>query len=317
MLGLLVVAPIVALSASPWAANGSLWYFGMLPAVMGLFVSPRVAFSASLLTPVLMGVALLLRDMPAAGAIYMALIGAGVGLSALRGWNVMGSFAAPLASLALIGSPNVAWAQAVMPAGSTWAAGLVLFAFTAAGGLWTSMIGQHITAVLHLKAPPVVPFHAARYFAVALAILSGIGTYVAMRWLNSPDSWWIVLTVFVIVQPYYATSVRRMIARVAGTLLGTVVAILVVAVFHDYRLAITIVALVLTLAAPWANMKRPYWVFVVFLTPAVVLMTVGGPKAIITSAGERALYTTIGAAAALLALSLGHWLITARSRRSS
>ncbi|MGB0100248.1 MAG: hypothetical protein WBP61_08190, partial [Nocardioides sp.] len=108
ILAALALAPMVVLSATPWSADGSLWYLGVLPAVMGLFTSPRLALGAAFLTPTWMGVALLLQDLPVAGAVYMTAIGAAVGLSALRGWHVMTSFAGPLAAYALIGAPNVA-----------------------------------------------------------------------------------------------------------------------------------------------------------------------------------------------------------------
>lgn len=312
-LGLLLVAPFVALSLSPLSANGALWFFGMLPAVIGLFASPRLALGAAALTPTLMGIALLLRDYPLGGALYMGIVGAAVGFSSLRGWHGMASFSAPLAAFALIGAPQVAFPSGTVPASSTLTAGLVLVAFTAAGGLWTALVGKHITAELHLQRPPSVPFNAARYFALALAGMVGVATFIDMQWLHSPASWWIILTLFVVVQPYYAASGRRAVARVIGTLTGAVLALLVVEVLHDYPLAITIIALLITLIAPLLNMKGPYWVYVSFLTPAVVLQTAGGTGAIVAGTGERALYTVIGAVAAIIVLSIGHSLVTKNS----
>ncbi|MGB0099023.1 MAG: FUSC family protein, partial [Nocardioides sp.] len=242
-------------------------------------------------------------------------IGAAVGLSALRGWHVMTSFAGPLAAYALIGAPNVAISSSAVPAGSSLGAGLALMGFVAAGGLWTTLIGRYITAVIHLKPPPGVPLHAVRYFASALALLIGIATYVDMQWLDSSDSWWIILTLFVVVQPYYAATSHRVVARVVGTLAGAVLAVVVADALKDEPMVITIVALVLTVAAPWANMTRPYWVFVLFLTPAVVLQTAGGTEAIVRGALDRALFTVVGAVAAIVVLTVGHELITRGSRK--
>ena len=68
---------------------------------MGLFASRRVAFAAALVTPVIVGISLVLRDLPpVVGAGYMLVLGVATGLSARRGWHVMLSFAAPLAALA-------------------------------------------------------------------------------------------------------------------------------------------------------------------------------------------------------------------------
>ncbi len=315
-LAAVLLAPMLVLSATSWSANSSLWFLGMLTAVMGLFSGPRLALGAALLTPTWMGLALLLRDLPVAGAVYMTVIAAAVGLSALRGWHVMGSFAAPLAAFALIGAPQVALSSGTVPAESSPAAVLATLGFVAAGGLWTTWIGRHLSAVLHLKPPAVVPLHAARYFALALALLVGVATYTSMQWLSSPDSWWIILTFFVVVQPYYAASSQRVVARVVGTLAGAVLAIAVSEVLGDQPVVITIVALVLTLAAPWANLTRPYWVFVLFLTPAVVLQTAGGSEAIVTSALDRALFTVVGSVAAIVVLTVGHALIVRDPRTS-
>lgn len=314
LLGLLLVAPFIALSASPMSDNAALWFFGVLPAIIGLFGGPRLAFGAALLTPTLMGVSLLLRDFPLAGAIYMAIVGAAVGFSAMRGWHGMASFSAPLAAFALIGAPEVALASGTVPADSSFRSGLVMVAFIAAGGLWTLLVGRYISAELVLHRPPSVSFRVARYFALSLAGMVGVATYVDMQWLHSPASWWIILTLFVVVQPYYAASGRRVVARVVGTLVGAVLALLVVDLLQDYPLAISIVALVLTMVAPVLNMKAPYWGYVSFLTPAVVLQTTGGTDAIVSGTIERAVYTVIGAVAAIIVLTIGHAVVMKRSR---
>ncbi len=312
VLVVVLLAPMVVLSATPWSANSSLWFLGMLPAVMGLFSSPRLALGAAFLTPTWMCLALLLRDLPIAGSLYLAVIGAAVGLSALRGWHVMGSFAAPLAAFALIGAPHVALPSDTVPAGSTPTAVLAATGFVAAGGLWTTLVGSHMSAVLPFKPPAVVPLDTARYFALSLAALVGAATFIAMQWLSSPDAWWIVLTLFVVVQPYYAAATQKVVARVTGTLAGALLAIAVAEVLRGQQVMITIVALALTLAAPWANLTRPYWVFVLFLTPAVVLQTAGGSEAIVTSALDRVLYTVGGSLAAIVVLTIGHALIMRR-----
>ena len=61
-------------------------------------------------------------------------------------------------------------------------------------------------------------------------------------------------------------------------------------------------------------MRLPYWAFVVFLTPAIVLQTAGGTEAIVHSIVERTGYTVIGGAAAVIVLTIGHALITGKHR---
>ena len=51
MLIVVLVAPLVAISASPWAADTGLFYAGMVPAVMGLLIGTRAALVANVLVP--------------------------------------------------------------------------------------------------------------------------------------------------------------------------------------------------------------------------------------------------------------------------
>ncbi len=311
LLALLLLAPMVALSASAWHANGSLWYLGMLPVVIGLFAGARVGFAAAFVTPVFFGMSLLLHDMPLLGAVYMAAIAVATGIAAMRGWHLMLSFAGPLASFALIGDLDVRIPTGTVAADSSLTSGLVTVGVVLLGGLWTAALGQYLVRAFPVKPPKTFPPHTAGYFAAALGLLVGIATYVCMSRLDA-DSWWLILTFFVVVQPLYVDTVRRVAARVAGTFVGALVAVLVVAAFTDLPAVITTLALVLTVAAAWANMKLPYWAFVTFLTPAVVLQTAGGTDAIVRSIVDRAVYTVVGAAVAVIVTVTGHVLVTRR-----
>lgn len=313
-MALLVVAPIIGLSASPLSANGSLWYLGMLPALMGLFTNRKLAFVAALITPAFMGVALLLRDQPILGALFMAGVGVATGLSAMRGWHLMGAFAGPLIAYALIGNLHVALPSGTVAIDTSLASALTGMAYVLAGGLWTTLMGAFVIRAMGVKPPRSVPGHTAGYFAAALGVLIGAAAFIDMMWLDAA-SWWIILTFFVVVQPYYSDSTRRVIERVAGTLAGALIAVIVVELLRGFPVVITILALVLTLAAAYANLKLPYWVFAMLLTPAVVLQTTGTVHDLFVAIGERALYTVIGAVAAVIVLTLGHLYITQRKKR--
>lgn len=306
VVALLVVAPIIALDLSSWSANGSLWYLGMLPALMGLFTSRRLALGAAVLTPVIVGVSLLLRDMPAmVGAGYMLLLGVATGLSAMRGWHVMFSFAAPLAALALIGNVHVALPSGRVDADSSPEAFLVAMGILLVGGLWTACLGPFALQRMHVTAPKPVTRRASGFFAVALGGMVAVGSFVALMWLPS-NSWWMILTFYVVVQPHFSEMVTRVSHRVIGTLVGSTVAAVVVYSFRHLPGLISGLAAALTILAAWANLRLPYWVFVTFLTPAVVLQTAGGTRDLAQAIIDRAGYTLIGAAAALLLMTCGH-----------
>ena len=77
-------------------------------------------------------------------------------------------------------------------------------------------------------------------------MLAGATTFVAMTRLPGANTWWTVLTMFVVVQPDYATSLGR--ASAFGIWLGS------------YALLTATVAVALSVVAGVAYLTRPYWV---------------------------------------------------------
>lgn len=304
----LLIAPLLALSVSRWDFNAPLVFLGMLPSLNALLVSTRYALFASAVTPGCMVGFLLLRGDVLAGTAAMALLGAAIGLSASRPWHVAGSFVGPQASLALIGAPVVVLSTGAVPADASSEAVLSTAAWVASGGLWATVVARRPVAELGLSGPADVSAPAARVCAAALALLAGAITFVAMQWLDTPYAWWMLLTVFVIIQPDYGTSLAKLASRVAGTVAGAALAALA-AVSIESQLVITIVALALTAAALWAYMERPYWVYALLLTPAVVLQTSGGAGAIVDADLDRVGFTLAAAGASAAVLIVGRWVL--------
>jgi hypothetical protein len=313
----LAIAPMLILSATAWSANGTLFYLGMLPAAIGLLISVRVAAAGGVLTGVLMMLAVPLRDEPVAGALFMAAIGAVVGLSSVRGGHGVGAYAAAQTSFALIGAPMVALASGTVAIDSSLAATTMMGGSVAAGGLWIAFIGWLARHDLPTHEPDTVPTVAAQYFAGALAALVGIGAFIAMQWSTSSDAWWLLLTLFVVVQPFYAATVRRSAYRVLGTVLGAVVAALVAELLEGQPVLISIATLVVTAGAVWAQLTKPYWVYVTFLTPAVILPTSSQAEALLFADVQRVAFTVSAAAVAVGVLSIGHRIVTRHELTSS
>jgi hypothetical protein len=311
-LAVLAIAPMLTLSASAWSANATLFYLGMLPAVIGVVVSVRVAAAGGLLTGTLMMLAVPLRDEPVLGAVFMAVIGAVVGLSSVRGWNGVGAYAGPQTSFALIGAPMVALASGTVDIDSSWAATTTMGGSVAAGGLWIAFIGWLARHELPRHAPHIVPPVAARYFAGALGVLVGAATFIAMQWSTSPDAWWLVLTLFVVVQPFYAATLQRSAYRVLGTVLGAAIAGFTAAFLEGLPVLVTVLTLLVTAGAVWAKLTQPYWVFATFLTAAVILPTSSQTDAVLFADLQRVAFTVAAAVVAVIVLSIGHSMVSRR-----
>lgn len=312
---LLLLGPVVALAVSPWGANAMWVFYGMLPSVMGLLISARHAAVTAVLTGMLVAAALAFSGVPWAGALLMAVVGAATGLSATRGWNLIGAAAGPSIAVALIGNPQVAFGQGVVLAQTSVATIFAAAAWVAGGGLWVALLGMLVSRMLRPRARAGISLRTAGYFAVGLGILAGVASYVCLRWLD-PMSWWIVLTVFVVMRPSYVTAKSRIASRVAGTIVGAVAAAVIVELFQDAPVVITILTFASGAVAAYANVKLPYWVYASFLTPAVVLQAPGGSGGSLAVIAERTGYTLVGAAAAVLVTVIGHALITRRTRRA-
>ncbi len=120
-----------------------------------------------------------------------------------------------------------------------------------------------------------------------------------MTRLPGANTWWTVLTMFVVVQPDYATSLGR--ASAFGIWLGS------------YALLTATVAVALSVVAGVAYLTRPNWVYVLLFTPAVILMSALGRGTILDVGLQRVLFT-LSSVVATLVLVLGHRFLPAGHR---
>jgi hypothetical protein len=107
------------------------------------------------------------------------------------------------------------------------------------------------------------------WHAVRLTLAATVA--VAIEKITKADhGHWIVLSALVIVKPDYAETSRRARERIAGTLVGGIVAV-PLAVFLRNTIGLDIVLAGLCLLA-YSNLKRSYGMYSALLTPFVVLL---------------------------------------------
>jgi len=132
--------------------------------------------------------------------------------------------------------------------------------------------------------------------ALRVAAATSVATGAYLAW-QIPHGIWIPLTVLIVLQPQLGATVNKAIHRTGGTVLGAVLAGLLVLLFgHSAGIdAAILVCFFLTVL----YLRRRYWVAVVFLTPLIILLLsllVHHPWSDII---ERTLNTLAGAALAL------------------
>lgn len=147
--------------------------------------------------------------------------------------------------------------------------------------------------------------------AIRLAVSMGVAVVVG-EFISGNHSYWLPMTVAIVLKPDFGSVFVRAIHRSIGTLAGVAIAAGVVALVHP---GIGIVAIITLFCAliPWAGL-RSYAAMVTFLTPVILLMiALVVPGSAENYAEQRLVDTLVGAA---IALVFGY-LIWPRSQASN
>lgn len=258
---LLCVAPLFIILATPHRADATLLYVGFLPTFVSLAAGWRVALAVAFGIAIAVFLGLLVSTNAVLAVVLMVVLVCVVAWSYSRGWQVPATYVATQAALAAVAAPHATFLTE-RPADNVQAAavasGLVLI-----GGLWVAIVGW---LLLQDMEKPGEPFseHLVTY-AVVLATLIGVETFIAMTWVPGSHVWWVLLTTLVVLTPDPHHSTRRAIERAAGTVVGAVAASVLVVAIGDRRVILALGALA-ALATCAAFMMAPYWVYASLLT---------------------------------------------------
>lgn len=131
-------------------------------------------------------------------------------------------------------------------------------------------------------------------YAVTLAVTVGVSTaFVLERGLGHSGGWF-VMTLLIVLQPYVQDAVRKTLERGVGTALGFLIAIGAIAVLPNETLRYIAGGLFAVLASIALLVQhRPYWQYVMVLTPSVVLLE-GAATDTMETAWQRLTFTLLG-----------------------
>jgi uncharacterized membrane protein (TIGR01666 family) len=122
----------------------------------------------------------------------------------------------------------------------------------------------------------------------------------ARTFYNTPYSYWILLTIVVILKPGFSLTKKRNYERILGTVVGGIIGLLVLKYVdgHNERFAL----LTLFMLLSYSFMRIKYVVSVLFMTPYIIIVfSFLGNDTSSSIAWERIVDTLIGAMAALAA----------------
>jgi len=135
-----------------------------------------------------------------------------------------------------------------------------------------------------------------------------IAGYVISRFLpNGHHSYWLLLTIIVILKPGFSLTKQRNFERFAGTIAGGVAGVCILAFIHDSH--ILFVLILFFMVGTYTFQRLNYIVMVIFLTPYIMILFNFLGTGFVHVAQERLLDTAIGSVLSFLAsyLLFPHW----------
>jgi len=291
-----VAAPIIVSLAIGQGARGALVSLAGICAAMA---TVGIGVRAGLIVALFMGfgsalVALASSSWPIA-ALAMAVVAFGFGLTAKRGWQtalawIPSSLGFVAADAANLGSDLGTISVQLGVAFTIW-------------GLVTVGILRLLPVDLPLPNAPAVSDSRALAYAALLAVTALITTSVAIAGDLGHPGGWLIMTPFIVLQPYVQEGWDRSLRRAGGTLLGFTMAYLGASVIAQSWL-LYVVGTVSYAIAMYALLRQwDYVVYAAFLTLAIVILEGVGASVEVT-AEYRLEATAGGVVLSLVAMAL-------------
>lgn len=134
--------------------------------------------------------------------------------------------------------------------------------------------------------------------ALRLAIVMGLGYIISVSFNLGSHSYWILLTIMVILKPGFGLTKQRNFQRLAGTIIGGLGGSIIVMLVQDP--VILFILLLLFMMATYSLIRVNYIVSVMFMTPYVLIMFSFFEANTFIIAQERIVDTLIGSALAFV-----------------
>jgi len=297
LIGLLTIAlmaPPVLLGISGQFGLASAFAYGGVIAVSAAFYGARLAVALSLISGVSGAICALLNPHPLAGAVFFGLFTGACALAAKRGLHSPVLMAPIFLSSIIAAPPQV---QGVSPT----PAALITGAVIALGGLWGTASARLLLGKPRMDIERhAIGTRATVAYAILMGLLLGVATWAVLTYAKYHQGAWLLLTLIVVLQPSPHDTFVKSLQRLGGTLLGGLIAFVLILADVRSTLALVIGGLLLfgALAVRFVE-KRPYWEYMTVLTPAVILLNSPGLDAI-RVAEDRVVFTVIATVVSLV-----------------
>ncbi|HEY5369180.1 MAG TPA: FUSC family membrane protein [Hanamia sp.] len=135
--------------------------------------------------------------------------------------------------------------------------------------------------------------------SLRVMITCGVGYALSKLLLNGHHSYWILMTIIIILKPAYGLTKQKNSDRLLGTIAGGIIGLLLLYFVKDK--ALLFACIVFFMLGTYTYKTLNYIVMVIFLTPYILILFHFLGLGAIDVAGERLMDTSIGSALAFLA----------------
>ena len=161
-----------------------------------------------------------------------------------------------------------------------------------------AVVCAYVILVVHLTKvhidPAPVPFDVATRHAAVMAVACGTATAIAL-YFDMPKSYWLVMTLAIVLRPYAMDSLVKNRRRIIGTVAGALIAVLLSPLPRSWQMLMAAICMTLMFAY---MVQKDYVLQVTFMTPMVIfLVSSGSVDDTFYLDGLRVLYT-VGACVA-------------------
>ncbi|MFT2816641.1 FUSC family protein [Leifsonia sp. A12D58] len=308
----LIILPMIIIVLTPLKHEAYLYFLGTMPAMLSRSLHIGVGVLAVFANALVVPVAILSSQSVMSGTLLMILLAVIIALSSVRGWNGPLMYVGVIAGLLVTSNPPHVDISGASESIQLWyPALLALF-----GGLWGLLLSRTLMKGMPVKSAAHVGGRDAFAFGVALAILLGFSTAVAMTWFFNTHAGWVLLTILLVVKADYSTTTQRVWHRSLGTIAGGLAAALLAVLVHN-PLILQLAGAVFGFAMLWVVLTgKPYYVMSAVITPTIVLInSSGNSTSVFDTDLERVAYTLVAGVLILLVIGAGQLISVAVARR--
>lgn len=309
---LLALMPALLMMAAGWSGAVATAHFALIGAAYGTLAGGfRFGVIATVTIAIAGVIAIPLGGHPWAIAALMVVLGGIYGFWSAAGY-ASGAMLIPALVPYLVRDPPGIFSSAAPTIDAAYLATFALIMIVT--GVWTALVlTKLVLKGTTFGGGKLYPRPTIAY-GLFLGAIAGLVVAVVSQVAPGSEWAWIIYTMFILANPAGKVDPKQARERVTGTVLGLGAALALSALPLNSAVLGLIILVLATSALVARIEKKPYWLYVVLLTPAIILMdSTGSDTALL--AEQRLLFTVLGVAIIIATTLLANVAWSAYLRR--